>query len=75
MPHSLLYRPYVASLLQVAGYVGVAYPLGVLSRLFLRAHRHWRVLCRSTCPKLVVTGTGDQFTALGTLTNRVANYR
>ncbi len=64
--------------LQVVGYITIAFPLGLLSRLFLGSRSHWQALAvppAAALPKLLVTGSQDQFTSLGTYTDVVQQLR
>ena len=62
-------------MLQVAGYVSVAFPLGRLSQMFLRSRTHWEALLASRVPKFLVVGSSDQFTSLQAYNSLVYEYR
>jgi alpha/beta superfamily hydrolase len=62
-------------LLQVAGYVSVGFPLGLLTRMFLRSRAHWDALLESRIPKFLVVGSDDQFTSLSQYNALVHQYR
>ncbi len=64
--------------MQVVGYISIAFPLGLLSRMFLGSKRHWQALAAAPAaalPKLLVAGSHDQFTSLATYTDVVQQLR
>lgn len=63
-----------AAPLQVAGYVGIGFPLGAAAAFALGARKHWALLADSQVPKLLIHGTRDSFSPLSTLRDVVARY-
>lgn len=47
----------------LAGYVGISFPMGVLSCSFLRTQDSFLKLAKSSIPKLLVMGNADQYTS------------
>jgi alpha/beta superfamily hydrolase len=55
--------------------VSIGFPLGLLSRMFLRSRSHWDALLASRVPKFLVVGSDDQFTSLDQYNSLVQEYR
>lgn len=62
--------PAPLATLQVAAYVSIGFPLGLLSRMFLGSHSSWQV----GCGRLVARGAGQAFGASTGLHTQPGKY-